>query len=75
MFRCHLNLELYASRVGVTKYLFRYVYEENDRETVQLVRCQQHYDEVSLFQDARYASTSESLWRLFQLEIIKKFQK
>lgn len=72
MFQCHLNVELCVSRIGGIKYLFKYVCKGSDRVTIEMVRGEQRYDEIGHFQDARYVSASEALWRLFQFEIIDK---
>lgn len=72
MFQCHLNVELCVSRVGGIKYLFKYVCKDSDRVTIEMVRGEQCYVEIGHFQDARYVSASEALWRLFQFEIIDK---
>lgn len=61
MFKSHLNVELYLSRVGGTKYLFKYNCKLHNRSTIQTVCGQETSDEIGQFQDARYGSASEAL--------------
>lgn len=61
MFQCGLNIELYFSRAGKTKYLFQYVCEASDRVAIKMVRGEQHYNEIGQFQDVRYNITSKAL--------------
>lgn len=72
MFQCHLKVELYVSRVGGIKYLFKCVCKGSDRRTEQIVQDKQHHHEVGRFQDARYVSASEALCSLFQLKIVDR---
>lgn len=72
MFQYQDNVEFCVFRIGRFKYLFKYVFKGNDRVPVQLVRGQQHYDGISHFQDGRYVSASEALWRVFRIETIYK---
>lgn len=64
IFQCHLNIELCVSRVSGIEYHFKYVCKGNDRKSVWIVRGQPHYNEIGKFQDARYVSAFEALWRL-----------
>ncbi|CDF39898.1 ATP dependant DNA helicase PIF1 [Chondrus crispus] len=55
-FAFHLNVELCVSRVGGIKYLFKYVCKGQDRVTMEITAKNECYDEISNFQDARYAA-------------------
>jgi len=70
LFACHLNVELCISRVGGIKYLFKYICKGHDRVTAELMSANGRYDEISNFQDMRYVSTTEGLWRLLQFDIV-----
>ena len=72
MFACHVNAELCISRLGGIKYLFKYVCKGHDRVTVELIGENQRYDEIGNFQDARYISASESVWRLLAYDFVDR---
>lgn len=69
MVQCHFVVELCVSRICGIDYLFKYVCEDSDRVSVKLVRGQQVYNKIGSFQDARYVSVSEALWKLFQIKV------
>lgn len=71
MFQCHLNAELGISKIGGIKHLFKYICKVSDRVAVQMIGGQRRYDEISTFKEARYFSTSEAVWKLFQFAISK----
>lgn len=72
MFQCHVNVELFVSRIGGSKYLSKYFYNGIDRVTIKIVRGGQRYNEIGHFRDALYILASEALWRLFQSVAIDK---
>ena len=63
---CHLNVELCISRVGVLKYLFKYITNCRDKVTLEIVNENSVYDEIESYQDARYVNVSEASWRLMR---------
>ena len=60
------------SRVGGSKYLFKYVGKGQDRVTMEITAENECYDEISNFQDARYVSASEAAWRLFSFDSVDR---
>lgn len=65
MFGCHLNVDLWAFRVGEIKYLFGYAFKVENRVAVQLARGWQRKNEIIQFQNPCYISTSKALRRAF----------
>nr|KAJ0205749.1 hypothetical protein LSAT_V11C500263750 [Lactuca sativa] len=57
MFNCHINVEV-CSSIKYVKYLFKYVYKGHDKQ-------------IRKFQDARYVSPPEALWRVFSFPLSK----
>ena len=51
-FDCHINFEFCLSRIGSSKYLFKYVCEGSDRVTVEVTRERKKHYEISMFLDA-----------------------
>lgn len=72
MFKCYLNVKLCIFRIGGSKYLSKYIYKVNNRVTVQMVYSQRRYDEISVFEEARFVSASEAVWRLFHFGIVER---
>lgn len=70
MFQCHMSFELSISRVDGIKHLSKYVCKGPDQVTALIKGGQKRYHEISAFEKARYVSTSEAVWRLFQFDII-----
>jgi len=74
-YSAHINVEV-CSSVAAVKYLFKYVYKGHDKAEVKLhpavKRLRQHrrrpagqdFDEIEEYQDARYVSACEALWRI-----------
>ncbi|XP_073301543.1 uncharacterized protein [Primulina huaijiensis] len=66
---CHLNVEV-CSGVTAVKYLYKYIYKGHDRVAVNLVppdlEC---VDEIKNFQDARWVSAPEAMWRIFEFDL------
>lgn len=74
-YNAHINVEICNSLLAV-KYLYKYVYKGHDRATAtfsrhanrsdnQLTNTNETYDEIKMYLDARYVSSSESIWRIF----------
>lgn len=69
----HINVEI-CSKVEAVKYLFKYVYKGLDRASVRLSGSDdqataQNLDEISQWQNTRYVSTTEAIWRLYGYRI------
>ena len=65
-YNCHLNVEI-CSAIKVVKYLYKYIYKGHDRATSSIGKDD---DEIKIvneihFQDARWVSALEALWRFF----------
>jgi hypothetical protein len=61
-FNCHINLEVCASIKSV-KYIHKYIYKGNDRATLEMPGP---VDEVKIYLDSRYISSTEAAWRIFE---------
>ena len=71
----HINVEIVHSVTSV-KYLFKYLMKGPDRVVVRLANGQEQditNDEIQRFHDARYISSSEAYWRIFEFPIQKKY--
>ena len=60
----HVNVEI-CSSIKAVKYLYKYVHKGHDRANVALAKSSVR-DEITDFQDARYISACEAMWRLFR---------
>ncbi|KAL7099021.1 hypothetical protein ACP275_09G055800 [Erythranthe tilingii] len=69
-YNCHINVEIYS---GVTpvKYLYKYIYKGHDRVVINISQNseEQTIDEIKQFQDARWISAQEAVWRIFEFEM------
>ncbi len=82
-FNCHINVEVYTS-VAAVKYLYKYVYKGHDHAQVDIgpvdvaapdgaapaQPCMR--DEIKIYQDGRYVSTSEASHRLYGFDLHKE---
>ncbi|KAI7729723.1 hypothetical protein M8C21_020928 [Ambrosia artemisiifolia] len=70
MFNCHINLEI-CSSIKSVKYLFKYIYKGHDKQVIQIDEDNQHtiMNEIKRFQDARYISPPEAMWRIFKFPL------
>ncbi|KAD4178348.1 hypothetical protein E3N88_26939 [Mikania micrantha] len=70
MFNCHMNVEV-CSSIKSVKYLFKYVYKGHDKQVIQIDQKDQHVviNEIKRFQDARYVSPPETMWRIFSFPL------
>ncbi|KAL4566121.1 hypothetical protein LXL04_030231 [Taraxacum kok-saghyz] len=70
MFNCHLNVEVFSSIKSV-KYAFKYVYKGHDKQVVHIDpdEPQSKIDEINRYQDARYVSPPEAIWRIFSFAL------
>lgn len=49
MFSCHSNMEIWMSRIGSIKYLFKYICKGSDWLKVEMTGENQRYNEISTF--------------------------
>ncbi|XP_076913061.1 uncharacterized protein LOC143571551 [Bidens hawaiensis] len=70
MFNCHMNVEV-CSSIKSVKYLFKYVYKGHDKQVIQINQDEQEVvvNEIKRFQDARYVSPPEAMWRIFSFSL------
>ncbi|GJZ02049.1 hypothetical protein Tco_0520010 [Tanacetum coccineum] len=65
MFNCHINVEV-CSSIKSVKYVFKYVYKGHDKQVVKVDKDgDQVVNEIKRFQDARYVSPPEAMWRIY----------
>ncbi|XP_022041580.1 uncharacterized protein LOC110944175 [Helianthus annuus] len=70
MFNCHINVEI-CSSVKSVKYLFKYIYKGHDKQVIQIDPDANDVviNEIKRFQDARYVSPPEAMWRIFSFPL------
>ena len=70
MYNCHINVEACSSITSV-KYVFKYVYKGHDKQVVQVDQGEKGVviNEIKKFQDARYVSPPEAIWRIFSFAL------
>ena len=76
-YNAHINVEV-CSSVAAVKYLFKYVYKGHDKTKMAIHpavarhrprRDNDVVNEVEDFQDSRYVSACEALWRIFKFRL------
>ncbi|KAL7106310.1 hypothetical protein ACP275_07G104200 [Erythranthe tilingii] len=69
-YNCHINVEI-CSGVTAVKYLYKYIYKGHDRVAFQISQKDQEMiiDEIKQFQDARWVSAQEAMWRIFEFNL------
>ena len=71
MFNCHMNVEV-CSSIKSVKYLFKYVYKGHDKQVIHVDEDGPNViNEIKRYQDARYVSPPEAMWRIFQFDLSK----
>ncbi|XP_052626500.1 uncharacterized protein LOC111912907 [Lactuca sativa] len=70
MFNCHMNVEV-CSSIKSVKYAFKYVYKGHDKQVVQidLDGGEPIINEIKIYQDARYISPPEAMWRIYSFAL------
>ncbi len=71
----HINVEIVIS-VSCVKYLYKYTCKGSDRVMVNLANRNQidiTNDEVERFGNARYVSSSEAYWRIYEFKILNNY--
>ena len=66
----HIHVEV-CSEVKAIKYLYKYIYKGHDRCAVyvQSDDGENVIDEIQTFQDARWVSPPEALWRIYEFNL------
>ncbi|XP_012837726.1 PREDICTED: uncharacterized protein LOC105958267 [Erythranthe guttata] len=69
-YNCHINVEI-CSGVTAVKYLYKYIYKGHDRVAVHISHNDEEMviDEIKQFQDARWVSAQEAMWRIFEFNL------
>lgn len=76
-YNAHINVEVCAS-VAAVKYLFKYIYKGHDKTRMAVHPAVARHraepnpndiNEVHNFQDSRYISSCEALWRIFKFPL------
>ena len=65
-YNCHINVEI-CSRLKTVKYLYKYIYKGHDR--VSHDGDNKGIDEIRDYQDARWVSAQEALWRIYDFKL------
>ncbi|XP_073144594.1 uncharacterized protein [Henckelia pumila] len=67
---CHINVEI-CSGLTAVKYLYKYIYKGHDKVAVHIASGNEvgTVDEIKNFQDARWVSAQEALWRIYEFEL------
>ncbi|XP_073035172.1 uncharacterized protein [Primulina eburnea] len=67
---CHINVEV-CSGLTAVKYLYKYIYKGHDKVAVHIAHDdgENVIDEIKNFQDARWVSAQEALWRIFEFDL------
>ena len=76
MYKCHINVEM-CINIGAIKYLLGYVNKGSDLTVASILKSQHEenpprHDEIQAHLIARYLSTNEAFWRLFNFELSKR---
>nr|GEV57667.1 hypothetical protein [Tanacetum cinerariifolium] len=65
MFNCHIKVEV-CSSIKSVKYAFKYIYKGHDKQVVNVEKNEdQVVNKIKRFQDARYVSPPEAMWRIY----------
>ena len=68
-YNAHINLEACMSIKSI-RYIFKYIYKGYDCARIQTTDRDPHInDEIKSYQDARYVSAPEDVWRLSEFEM------
>lgn len=70
IFECHINIEL-CSSVKAIQYICSYINKGSDQAKFSV----ESQDEIQNFQNGRYISSSEAVWRIFGFSIHEVFHQ
>ncbi|XP_059629827.1 uncharacterized protein LOC132272750 [Cornus florida] len=67
---CHINVEI-CSGITAVKYLYKYIYKGHDRVAIHISNVDggNFVDEIKEYQDARWVSPQEAMWRLYEFNL------
>ncbi|KAF1899753.1 hypothetical protein Lal_00019884 [Lupinus albus] len=68
---CHINVEV-CSSIKSIKYLYKYVYKESDRLTIEVHR-EVNIDEIQQYVDARWICAPEVLWKILGFNLYQLY--
>jgi hypothetical protein len=72
-YNAHVNIE-YCNKSNYIKYLFKYITKGVDRVAATLKMYDEEFvDDIQQYDDCRYLSPSESIWRIFKSDIHKRW--
>lgn len=71
-YNAHVNVEICTTAQSV-KYLYKYVYKGIDRASARLDNDEQDLDEIRQWQNTRYISATESIWRLYSFRLHNQY--
>ena len=73
-YNCHINVEVCSGFIAVM-YLYKCIYEGHDRVTMYVAdeNKNKYFDEIKQFQDARWVSAQEAMWRIFEFNLNEIF--
>ncbi|XP_077228508.1 uncharacterized protein LOC143861463 [Tasmannia lanceolata] len=71
-YNCHINVEI-CSSIKAVKYLYKYIYKGHDRVAMQVMQAnvETTVDEIQSFQNARWVSPPEAIWRIYGFDLCK----
>ncbi|XP_077222666.1 uncharacterized protein LOC143856351 [Tasmannia lanceolata] len=71
-YNCHINVEI-CSSIKAVKYLYKYIYKGHDKVAMQIVENEAEavVDEIHSFQNARWVSPPEAIWRIYAFDLYK----
>jgi hypothetical protein len=73
IFHAHINVE-YCNSIKSIKYVCKYVMKGSDAAMFAIVgQVDNRLDEISTFQQGRYYSSSEAIWRLLNFDILERY--
>ncbi|XP_020266738.1 uncharacterized protein LOC109842248 [Asparagus officinalis] len=69
-YNCHVNVEV-CSGLKAVKYLYKYIYKGHDKAAVCITSNEATHpvDEIKQYQDARWVSAQEAIWRIFEFKL------
>ncbi|XP_028551783.1 uncharacterized protein LOC114579918 [Dendrobium catenatum] len=69
-YNCHINVEI-CSGIKAVKYIYKYIYKGHDKISVSFSQqnAQNNFDEIQHYQDGRWVSAQEALWRIFEFDL------
>ncbi|XP_077226376.1 uncharacterized protein LOC143862926 [Tasmannia lanceolata] len=73
-YNCHIKVEI-CSSIKAVKYLYKYIYKGHDTVAVQIIQGEAKtvIDEIQSFQNARWVSPPEAIWRIYAFDLCKIF--